>query len=295
MESRFGAGSPLQMTFGVLVVLMAVLVGGTARPATAQNGVQDQLSPFGAAKLNVDADVYVWQQQVRANVSGQLEGIEFEFLAGDVGSRIRVAIKEGQGWNLSEPLIETIYSKRSPDPERVFFDLTAADIFLNPGEYYVIELQGSNHLARIAGNYLSTRDGGPLYSEPLLLNEAPFSDGNWRLAFTTYMLPADLNCALSYNGTCPGVVTFGVANATPNGEIWLLWAQRPGSIIVPPRIQCGGFMLNLDSTAQLITSGFADENGNWLVNVNTNGSVCGGWMQAVDMTTCCTTNLERLE
>lgn len=292
MQSRFRAGSRFSLLSRVASILAMAFV---ASVATAQNGVEDQLSPFGDGKLNVDADVYVWQQQVRANVSGQLEGIQLEFLAGDVGSRIRVAIKVGPGWNYDEPVIEAIYSKRSPDPELIFFDLTPAKIFLNPGDFFVIELQGSNHLARVRGNYQSNRDGGALYSEPMLLNEEPFSDGQWRLAFTSYMLPADLTCALSYTGNCPGPVNFGIANATPNGEIWLLWAERPGSVIVPPRIRCGGFVLDLDQTVQLITTGFADENGNWLVNIDTANGVCGGWMQAVDMTTCCTTNIERLE
>ena len=65
-----------------------------AAPVFAQTGTLDQVSPFTNASYNGNASSLTWQAQVRAGLSGQLEGIELT-LQGNAGAQLRVGIRLG--------------------------------------------------------------------------------------------------------------------------------------------------------------------------------------------------------
>lgn len=99
--------------------------------------------------------------------------------------------------------------------------------------------------------------------------------------------------ALAVSGNCPGTTTLEVSGATPNGTVAFIFAFNTGSAIVPPGT-CAGTQLGLDRTAQLINTVRADGSGNAQLVGFAPASVCNGFVQALDVSTCTTTNVAEL-
>ncbi|MFG0282831.1 MAG: GC-type dockerin domain-anchored protein [Phycisphaerales bacterium JB039] len=172
-----------------------LVIGICAGSAAAQTGVIDQVSeweaptpPAQTASFNLSTPSLIWQQQIRAGLDGQLEGIELGVL-GPTDSQFTIRIRAGAAWSLETPWFEADVAKSTPDLETIFVDTTSAGIMLSAGDVFVMETQGNGSGVNLRGSYVPPATGlPPLYEEELFLNQNPFADGQWRHGFTTYML-----------------------------------------------------------------------------------------------------------
>ena len=94
---------------------------------------------------------------------------------------------------------------------------------------------------------------------------------------------------LSLTGSCPGPVKLSLTGATRKGLVALGGAQAEGSFAVPGG-PCPGLVLDLEQP-RLLTSRVAGKNGSLTFTRNIPPAACGTFLQAVDITTCTTSNV----
>ncbi len=103
---------------------------------------------------------------------------------------------------------------------------------------------------------------------------------------------------LSFTATCPGggYAQLSWSNATPSGEVVLVYARETGAFRIAEGGPCGGVSLGLGShLIQVVFHGGAGENGSRTINTYTGPGACGGYLQLLDLTTCQTSNVELIE
>lgn len=135
---------------------------------------------------------------------------------------------------------------------------------------------------------------------------APFisADGRY-VAFTseaTNLVPGDTNSSkdvfvrdrgvigpsLSMSGTCPGIVTLTISNATFNSAVAIVYG--PAGVFLKPTPPCQGLTLGV-SPPSLGAVRTADAAGVAVLNFNAPPGACGRSVQAVDVTTCTASNV----
>ncbi len=99
---------------------------------------------------------------------------------------------------------------------------------------------------------------------------------------------------LTITGNCPGAITISITNATPRGNVGIVHAGGPGSVRIPNGNPCAGTTLGLNASAQLFRTIRANGNGVASINLNAPTNACGRYVQAIDASTCRTTNTDRL-
>ena len=92
---------------------------------------------------------------------------------------------------------------------------------------------------------------------------------------TGEVLRIDPPLELVLTGTCPGLMTATVTNATPGSRVAFVRANGVGQQGVPNGMPCAGTTLGLNRTAQLVTVVKADINGVASVQGMVPGSLCG--------------------
>jgi hypothetical protein len=187
-----------------------IVLSMTAGFAHAQTGTLDQSSPMipqpGAnAGFNTSTPSLDWQQQVRAGLSGRLEGFVLQ-MSGSPGASIQVTVRMGPAWNTSSNAFQSIVAKTTTaNLDNVFVDVTSANIQLVPGTLFVIDIVGQNNGAGLEGSYVAP-PGVPWYSEPLFLGGTCYSDCGFRFGFQTYVLTSTSTAFCSGDGSgtaCP--------------------------------------------------------------------------------------------
>jgi len=265
--------------------LLIPLLFGLGSPALlAQTGTLDQSSLFGNAWFNGGTNVLVWQAEVNCGLPGVLEGFELEIM-GSAGATLDVAIKVGAGWNTGAVAWSgTLTSVGTGTWERVFANTTSANISLNTGTLYVIEMVGNTGMG-IRGEYVAP-PGTPPYPEELYLNgPGCFADCGWRIGFNTWMVGGGPTLAKS--GTCPGPIVLSVTNATPNGNVAMLYGN-PGSFTHNGN-PCNGLVVPI---SQPTLAGIISANGVGTATVGFNAppGICGRTVVGVDISSCTPTN-----
>lgn len=104
--------------------------------------------------------------------------------------------------------------------------------------------------------------------------------------------------ALAVDATCPtgGPIEIAWHGATPDGQVALIYAARPGSFIIPPQYSCAGTPLGLSSSRiQVVFQGSAGENGSRTLNADAGPGACGGYLQLLDVATCGTSNVVQVQ
>ena len=143
-----------------------------------------------------------------------------------------------------------------------------------------------------AGNALVT---GETYSTDFA-GRNNSNHGDWD-AFIVKLRLAD-GPQLTVAATCPsgGLIRIEWSGATPGGQIALIFARNTGSFIVPNNYPCAGTQLGLGSNQiQLAFQGGAGSNGSRILNANAGPNACGGHLQLLDLSTCGTSNVARVE
>lgn len=103
---------------------------------------------------------------------------------------------------------------------------------------------------------------------------------------------------LTVTATCPtgGPIQVSWTDATPGGQIALLFARDTGSFAIPNGRPCAGMILGLGANQlQIVYQGSAGLNGSRTLNANAGPAACGGYIQLLDVSTCGTSNVARIE
>lgn len=254
----------------------------------AQTGTLDQSSPRTNAWFNAGASSLTWQIEVATGVAGVLEGFTVEISGATAGVAVDFDVIVGGGWTTNLPawsgtVLTTVGGSAW---EQHFVDVSSANISLNAGDLFVIQVTGSQG-GGIRGEYIAP-PGTPPYPQPLYLNgPGCFADCGWRIGFDTYMLGGPSGPQLAKNGSCPGPVTLSVSNATPGGTVAIV--HGPAGSWTKPSGVCAGLTLAINPPT---LGGFLTMNGSGAgsLSFNAPAGACGRTVQAVDVATCAATN-----
>lgn len=92
---------------------------------------------------------------------------------------------------------------------------------------------------------------------------------------------------LRVSGSCPGMASFTITGATPNGYVGVVTSSSSGRFVIPNRMTCAGTQLNLSPNGiYLLFTARADGNGYLSRNGTIDAQHCGWVYQAVDASTC---------
>ncbi len=143
------------MRRGPFVITLAFLLAFLAFAVSAQADIiLDQNNPPLNVGLN---DSLEWQQQVTVGITGQLAGITLYTNAGVDTDSVKIGI--GDGFYMGPWAFETTVGIGSTG---TFIDTSSANIFLNQGEHFVIDVSGGPGCCNLAGSTIPY-SGGDLY------------------------------------------------------------------------------------------------------------------------------------
>ena len=94
--------------------------------------------------------------------------------------------------------------------------------------------------------------------------------------------------------TCPegGPISVSWRGASADGTVGLVYADDVGAFMIPPTHPCAGTQLGLGSGGiRLVFQGDAGPDGSRTIEGVAPASVCGGWLQLVDASTCKTSGV----
>ena len=94
---------------------------------------------------------------------------------------------------------------------------------------------------------------------------------------------------LSVTGNCPGPVTITVTGVTPGAMVSIYGSKQAGNTTIGTG-NCAGTMLDL-KRAHLLRTNIADNNGEVSLRVRLNANRCGQRLQAIDLSSCATSNV----
>ncbi len=213
-----------------VAMVAAATVLGLTNFAVAQSGTLDQESPASNAGYNLNASSLTWQQQGRAGMDGQLEGISLMLTGTDGFSEAEVSIGLGDAWSAN--IVFTTNVTLVSTGTWHFIDTTSANINLSTGDTFVIQTLGNDTGMGLTGNYIAP-PGDPLYDEPLWLNSGIFVEG-WRHGFRSYMLSGPSDCLqMRVSKLVAGEqAQWDVDGATPNTKVAIVYGLQAGTTVV---------------------------------------------------------------
>ncbi|GEM_PF-1967078 len=96
-------------------------------------------------------------------------------------------------------------------------------------------------------------------------------------------------------GHCPGTVNLTWSGATPSRNMAIIFASNQGNVPIPNGSPCAGTRLGLGTqNIQLVQTLGSGTDGINSINGNTSNGACGGFLQLLDLTSCRTSNVERI-
>lgn len=125
-------------------------------------------------------------------------------------------------------------------------------------------------------------------------------NGNWNLSvkgLTEYRGECDTAIGLDVEAGCPGGGRIDIAwsGASPSGRAAIVFASNTGHYVVTQG-PCSGTTLGLGSSRiRLAEIGDSDANGDGHISATARAGACGGYLQLLDLTTCTTSNVARIE
>ncbi len=124
-----------------------------------------------------------------------------------------------------------------------------------------------------------------------------YHGGAWD-AFIVKLRVHEIVPSLAVAATCPsgGPIRIEWSGASPGEQIALIFARNTGSFIIPNNRPCAGTQLGLGANQiQIVYNGHAGINGARTLNTTAGPGACGGYLQLIDLTTCSTSNVARVE
>lgn len=100
--------------------------------------------------------------------------------------------------------------------------------------------------------------------------------------------------SLTLSGRRPGEMAASISGATPRGSVALIFGQRSGQTTIPTG-PCAGTLLPISGGVQLVSTARANGQGNAAITGAVPPSACGGRLVALDVATCTTSNVVRVE
>ncbi|KAA3611931.1 MAG: hypothetical protein DWQ01_07565 [Planctomycetota bacterium] len=101
---------------------------------------------------------------------------------------------------------------------------------------------------------------------------------------------------LTVGGACPNNVQLTVDGATASGSVALLYSTSQGSFVIPAGVACAGTTLGLAAPVEVGAMLTADAAGQAILNTSVPAGACGNfWLQALDITSCGTSNVALLQ
>jgi hypothetical protein len=154
-----------------LLMFLALVVSAHA------NSILDQDNQPDNVGLN---DSLEWQQQVTVGLGGILSGITLYTQSGTDVDTVKIGV--GPAFFTGQYSFETTVGI---DSTGTFIDTSSANIFLNPGDFFVIDISGGPGCCNLAGS------GTPYSGGHLYLNFGGVQDYTelfgYSLGFQTYM------------------------------------------------------------------------------------------------------------
>ncbi len=280
-----------------ILALTIAVTSASSITASAQLGDLDQFSPYTDAWFNLDASILTWQQQVRAGVDGQLEGVALH-LTGITGqSELELTIGVGDAW--SNNLVFTTNVILEEISAWHYIEMTDANIQLKAGDTFVIQTKGNDTGMELHGSWVEL-PGQPEYPEPLYLNNQNYADGQWRHALKTYMLNDANDCvALKVDPLVAGKnIKWEIAGADPHAQGVIVYGTKPGSTQVNGYANyCADFGIQGINQNRIVGFWTADASGDATITKTIPAKYIGQRIltQAAQRGTCpdpCTSNID---
>jgi len=102
---------------------------------------------------------------------------------------------------------------------------------------------------------------------------------------------------LGVEATCPdgGSMRIEWSGATPRGRIALLFGRNANGTVIPQGNPCAGVSLGIRGGVRILLEGTTGTGGGAVIITEHGPAACGGHLQLLDLTTCATSNVARIE
>jgi hypothetical protein len=164
------------LLFG-LVILLTITGPAYATPTL------DQDSPYINAIFNADSSGLTWQQEVTVGIAGNLVGVVlYRGVYQDPGTgSLNFFLNIGPVWQSDPNNFQSIITLPTINAWN-YIDVSSAGLYFNPGDHFVIGIQGVNE-----GTWVGGSGPPPQYSDPVYLNGSGAGYTDWRIGFHTYV------------------------------------------------------------------------------------------------------------
>jgi len=253
-----------------------------AAPLTAQSASLDQSSPYDNASYNGALPGWVWEQQVRAGVTGQLAGFELQVNSYLPNDAMTVEIVEGAlgagGAVLWHGQIRTTAINVWQDNK---VNVLPANIVMQANDLFILRIIADSNGMGFNGNAYFPNPPG--YPEEFWENGVPLP-GGMRLGFKTFVSDGPV---LSKSGSCPGQISLAFTGATPSASIALL--HGVAGTFTKPGGQCAGLRLNI-AQPSFVALLSVNALGQASVSFAAPPGLCGRTVLGVEFATCLASN-----
>lgn len=123
-------------------------------------------------------------------------------------------------------------------------------------------------------------------------------DNRWADTGSAYVVDVGCRLLLRVDATCPsgGAITVSWTRATPGGRVALIYGRQTGHLAIPKGVACAGTILDLaPQQIRLVYLGYAGANGSQASSATAGLNACGGYLQLLDIATCGTSKIAKIE
>lgn len=160
-------------------------------------------------------------------------------------------------------------------------DVTWSPVAIAANTTYYLRFAGNTTLG-ISGDVTNQYPYGQVYANPGYGSFPGFD-------YTFRTTSGSAGLTLSLRGQCPGTITVGWSNATPNKQMGIVFASNTGSYVIPGG-PCAGTQLGLGTSNLQLVNTVGTGSGSGSVNGRAGTNACRGYIQLVVVESPCTTS-----